>query len=168
MSIECPCAQCQAHRERRTAAVVSSYSLAQQVMELKLQLAGKTTALQIAENENTLLRMSAQISASTRSLSQLAAAVLAKPKTTALTFGEALIEMRAVKKLRRSGWNGPGQYVYYVPAAKYKAQTAVAKAEFGHEVPYNAYFALKNAQGVVSVWTPSTSDAMADDWMVVP
>lgn len=37
----------------------------------------------------------------------------------------------------------------------------------GDLVPYGAYFALKNAQGVVVPWVPSVGDLLACDWFVV-
>lgn len=69
----------------------------------------------------------------------------------------------------RSGWNGANQFVYWVPPASYPAQTGVAKAFFGEDslVPYRGYFALKNAQGVVSTWVPSIGDLLADDWFSI-
>lgn len=84
-------------------------------------------------------------------------------------FEEALKVLKNGGAVTRLGWNGPGQFAYAVPAAHYPAQTGVAKAHFGvgSLVPYAGYFALKNAQGVVSVWVPSTGDLLAEDWYVV-
>lgn len=86
-----------------------------------------------------------------------------------LAFGPALKYLQDGMRLCRQGWRA-GQFVYLVPAASYPAQTGAAKAYFGKEamVPYDAYFALKNAQGTVSVWTPTTEDLLAKDWCVIP
>ena len=86
-----------------------------------------------------------------------------------LTFGLAIEAMKQGAKVARAGWNGKGMFVYYVPANSYLAQTGVAKSYFGDAamVPYNAYMALKGADGAVSAWAPSGSDALADDWVVV-
>lgn len=83
------------------------------------------------------------------------------------TFEYALTTLKERKPVTRRGWNAPGQFVYLVPPASYPAQTGVAKAHFGEGamVPYAGYFALKNAQGIVTVWTPSTGDLLADDWV---
>jgi hypothetical protein len=56
-----------------------------------------------------------------------------------------------------------------VPAASYPAQTAAAKSHFGEGalVPYNSYFAIKNAGETVSTWVPSVNDALAEDWQIV-
>lgn len=81
-------------------------------------------------------------------------------------FGNALMALKDGLVASRRGWNGRGMFVYYVPPASYKAQTGVAKKFYGEEamVPYAGYFALKNADGQVHVWVPSTGDLLAEDW----
>lgn len=89
--------------------------------------------------------------------------------TSAMTFGDALVMLKAGKKVARAGWNGKGMFVYLVPPASYPAQTEAAKSHFGAGalVPYNAYFAIKNTSETVSTWVPSINDALAEDWQVV-
>ncbi len=70
-------------------------------------------------------------------------------------------------KVERLGWNGKGMFVYFVPENVYPAVTDVAKAEFGGNVPYGAYFAMKTAQGNVVPWLASQTDMAADDWRIV-
>lgn len=82
-------------------------------------------------------------------------------------FGTALEELKAGSKVARSGWNGEGMFIYYVPAASYPAQTEIAKEHFGETVPYGAYIAMKTAQGNVVPWLASQTDVLADDWQVV-
>lgn len=86
-----------------------------------------------------------------------------------MKFGDALKALELGKRLQRTGWNGKGLFVYLVPAASYQAQTGAAKEHFGEGamVPYNAYFAIKNANETVSTWVPSVNDCLADDWIVV-
>ena len=81
-------------------------------------------------------------------------------------FGEALKRMKQGKKVCRLGWNGKGQFVYYVPENRYVAQTDAAKSIAGEDgkVPYRAYLALKTTQGDVTTWVPSISDCLAEDW----
>jgi hypothetical protein len=82
-------------------------------------------------------------------------------------FGWALQALKNRCAVARAGWSGPQQFAYMVPAAAYPAQTGVAKAAFPLGlVPYRAYLALKTVQGDVAVWTPSTSDLLANDWML--
>jgi hypothetical protein len=84
-------------------------------------------------------------------------------------FSLALEAVRKGCRITRLGWAIDGQFVYLVPANAYPAQTRVAKAHFGEGslVPYDAYFALKNAEESVSIWTPSTTDILANDWVVL-
>ena len=84
-------------------------------------------------------------------------------------FGEAIKRVKAGKKVARIGWNGKGQFVYYIPADRYPAKTGVAKQIAGKDgkVDYRAYLALKTAQGDVATWVPSISDCLAEDWCEV-
>lgn len=85
----------------------------------------------------------------------------------ALSFGAAMEMLRRGHAIARAGWNGKGMFAYLVPANAYPASTAAARAHFGDElVPYNAYMALKGADGRVSTWAPSGSDCLADDWTI--
>lgn len=85
-----------------------------------------------------------------------------------LNFGQAVEALKKGKKVARKGWNGKGMFVYYVPAASYPPTTDAMKSAFGGgEVPYREYLALKTAQNDVATWSPSTSDALAEDWEVV-
>ena len=86
-----------------------------------------------------------------------------------LDFGEALRLLKQGKKVARKGWNGKGQFVYYVPADRYPAKTDAAKSVMDKDgkVSYRAYLALKTAQGDIATWGPSISDGLAEDWEVV-
>lgn len=86
-----------------------------------------------------------------------------------LNFGMAIEAMKKGFKVARKGWNGAGMFAYYVPAAKYKAQISVIMDEgFDNNlIPYRHYLALKTAQNDVATWSPSCSDALADDWEIV-
>ncbi len=88
-------------------------------------------------------------------------------KSGHMNFGHALAALKNGKKVSRKGWNGSGQFVYYVPPASYKAQTDVARAVFGDTVPYRAYLALKTVQNDIAFWVPSISDLLAEDWEVI-
>jgi len=83
-------------------------------------------------------------------------------------FGEAIRFAKQGKKVARVGWNGSGMFVYIVPANSYPAQTGVAKEYWGENlVPYREYWALKTAQEDVATWSPSGSDSLAEDWVVL-
>jgi len=82
------------------------------------------------------------------------------------SFGWAVERMKQGAKVARRGWNGSGMFAYYVPANSYPADRgANVHGIFENDmVPYRHYLALKTAQNDVATWSPSTSDALADDW----
>lgn len=86
-----------------------------------------------------------------------------------MNFGDAIKELKLGKRLQRTGWNGKGLFIYFVPAASYPVQTGAAKEHFGEGamVPYAAYIALKNVDETVSTWAPSINDTLAEDWQVI-
>lgn len=85
-----------------------------------------------------------------------------------MNFAEALRACTADgKAIQRQGWNGKGQFIWFVPAGNYPARMEVIKDHFPDNlVPYGSYYALKNAQGSVVPWVPSQGDMHADDWQV--
>ncbi|HBI9675703.1 TPA: DUF2829 domain-containing protein [Escherichia coli] len=86
----------------------------------------------------------------------------------AADFSDALMWLKDGKKVARRGWNGENQFCWLVPEGQYPARMEAIKGYFpGDLVPYGAYFALKNAQGVVVPWLPSVGDLLACDWFVV-
>lgn len=86
--------------------------------------------------------------------------------TQALTFGDALIMLKAGKSVTRKGWQAAGVFIYLVPAASYLAQTDAAKAHFGDGamVPYKAYLAIKQADETVCAFNPGVDSLLAEDW----
>ena len=85
-----------------------------------------------------------------------------------LTFGEAIEAAKQGKKIARIGWNGANMFAYIVSANSYPAQTGIAKEYWGDNlVPYRAYWALKTAQEDVAMWSPSGSDSLAEDWVIL-
>lgn len=83
-----------------------------------------------------------------------------------VSFSTALEALKLGSKITRAGWKDYGMYVYMVGANSYPAQTEHARKQFGELVPYQAYMALV-IEGAVAVWTPSTSDVLANDWEVI-
>jgi hypothetical protein len=84
-----------------------------------------------------------------------------------IDFGHALAAAKKGKRIARTGWNGKGMYLYYVPANSYPARTSIAKAEFGDVVPYAAYIAMKTADNQVVPWQASQTDMLATDWVLL-
>lgn len=88
-----------------------------------------------------------------------------------MDFGGAIKALKSGIKATRMGWSGAGMYVYYVPAASYPVERnnlETMGGEFPDDmVPYREYLALKTAQGDVATWSPSCSDALAEDWILL-
>ena len=84
-----------------------------------------------------------------------------------MDFGKALEALKAGKQVHRTGWNGKGMFLYYVPANNYPAVTEVAKNTFGESVPYREYIAMKTVNNKVVPWVASQSCLLAEDWEVV-
>jgi hypothetical protein len=84
-----------------------------------------------------------------------------------MNFGEAIAVIKAGIPISRTGWNGKGMYLYYVPENMYMPTTDVAKARFGgNPVPYRAYIAMKTVDNDVVPWVASQTDILAVDWQI--
>lgn len=85
-----------------------------------------------------------------------------------MNFGEAIYAMKMKSAVRRTGWNGKGMFLYYVPEGRYAPCTGPGKLIVGDDgkVPYGAYIAMKTAQGNVVPWLASQTDMLSDDWEV--
>lgn len=92
--------------------------------------------------------------------------------TSEMTFGDAIVMLKAGHKIARKGWNGKGMFVYLVPTAKYPASlnelgTVVDHSDEFGSVNYNAYMVIKNVGGTVRKWVPNVIDCLAEDWTIV-
>lgn len=90
-----------------------------------------------------------------------------------MDFSDALrVIRRDGSKLTRLGWNASGQYVVYQPGypdgIAINADTAKATGiPQGTVQRFRPYLMLHTAQGDFVPWTPTVSDALADDWSLV-
>lgn len=86
-----------------------------------------------------------------------------------VTFWDAIEAAKKWYKISRAWWNWKEMFAYYVPAAEYPAQTWVAKEFFWENatVKYRAYLALKTAQWDVACWSPSWTDVLEEDWIIL-
>lgn len=93
------------------------------------------------------------------------------PKTERLSFGDAVAALKEGLRVERAGWNGKGMFLYYVPENKYPANRNEQATMIGmfkdDMVPYREYIALKTVDNQVVPWSPSISDALAEDWQIV-
>lgn len=68
------------------------------------------------------------------------------------TFSDALIALKAGRKVRRSGWNGKGMSVSLTVESEY----------------LGGFFTMYLPNGRPFIWTPNTLDLLAEDWEIVP
>lgn len=75
--------------------------------------------------------------------------------TAAMTFGDALVMLKAGGRVCRAGWNGKGMWVEIVDGKDFK---------FSELLPH---FVIKNVNNSFSTWVPSVNDCLAEDWMLL-
>jgi len=108
-----------------------------------------------------------------------------KTKQELLPFGKAIEALKEGKRVERLGWNGKGLFVFMqVPAtinrvivSKMQSLPQTVKDEFDrrfnddkqklHSIYYDNQLALVGSSNIITGWSPSTSDALAEDWIVL-
>ena len=97
----------------------------------------------------------------------------------AMSFGHAIVAMKAGHKVARSGWNGKGMFIVLMPALylpPFNTQDTARKVNdrtakwIGEDQPLDCqpYFAMYNAvKQWVPGWLASQTDMLADDWGIV-
>lgn len=104
---------------------------------------------------------------------------------TGQTFGQAIQALKDGKRVNRDGWNGKGLFVFMqVPSQiskdivpKMQSLPQSVKDEFqkrfdtpAHQIDaiyYDNQLALVNPSNLITGWSPSTSDALANDWCIL-
>jgi len=89
-----------------------------------------------------------------------------------MTFGQAIEALKLGKRVARKGWNGKDMYAILMPGYPdgIEVNEVTQKA---HNLPqgtvlkYRPYYQLWTAQKDVAMWSPSTSDTLAEDWYIV-
>ncbi len=87
-------------------------------------------------------------------------------------FGEALEQLKARRKVTRTDWNGPFQYVVlqkgYPDGVPINENTAEAIGRpAGTVCKFRPYLLFKTTQGDYVPWVASQTDLLAEDWSVV-
>ena len=110
-----------------------------------------------------------------------------------MNFGEALVAVKAGKKIRREGWNGKGMWVAYTPrsvigafaapvdgplhvAAHVRGAAHCLAVELLHNntasdgtIRIGGHLDMKAADGSLVIgWLASQTDMLADDWEIAP
>ena len=86
-----------------------------------------------------------------------------------LTFGEALVLIKAGRKLARAGWNGKQMFVFLVPGSQFKVSRAPLLGIYpeGTEINYCPHIDMRTADGKIVPWFASQTDVLAEDWTLV-
>lgn len=100
-------------------------------------------------------------------------------------FGTAIEALKNGKRVTRLGWNGKGLFVFMqVPAEihkdivpKMQSLPDSVKNEFQKRfndpndqidaIYYSNQLALVSPSNLITGWSPSTSDALAEDWIIL-
>lgn len=87
-----------------------------------------------------------------------------------LSFGDAIVALKAGKRVARAGWNGKGMWLLLVPGSSVPAlnpNSPYAKAGLT-SVEIGAHIDMMTAQGTMQPgWLASQTDMLADDWSLV-
>ena len=86
-----------------------------------------------------------------------------------LEFGEAIKLLKQGKKVARSGWNGKGMWLVYMPPFHVDSPNERTQAHGIHEgFDCGGYIVMWTAQGVWQPgWLASQADMLAEDWCLV-
>lgn len=82
--------------------------------------------------------------------------------TSNMTFGDAIVALKAGQRVARAGWNGKGMWLMHVPvdlADKVAFQYAALNA-----LPW---IGMKTADDKFVPWLASQTDMLAEDWTIV-
>lgn len=85
-------------------------------------------------------------------------------------FGLAIHALKSGERVRRTGWNGKGMFLFLVPGSQFKVNREPLLSIMGEGavVDYHAHIDMKTAQGYVIPWLASQADMLAMDWEIVP
>lgn len=91
-----------------------------------------------------------------------------------LSFGDALVYLKAGYKMTRKGWNGRRKngepmYVFLVPGSTFQVNRPPLNTMFseGTEITYKPHIDMCHADDSVGVWQAATNDILAEDWEIV-
>lgn len=86
-----------------------------------------------------------------------------------MNFGDALLALKAGKRVARAGWNGKGMFLFLVPGSTFQVNRAPLLGIYpeGTVINYHPHIDMKTAQDTVVPWLASQTDVLAEDWEVV-
>jgi len=86
-----------------------------------------------------------------------------------MNFGHAIEALKQGKRVARTGWNGKNMFIFLVDGSRFEMNRAPLNKIFdpGTQVSYNSHIDIKNPDNSISTWSPSGSDALAEDWVIL-
>lgn len=86
-----------------------------------------------------------------------------------MDFSNALLEIKAGKRVQRAGWNGKGMFIFLVSGSTFKVNRPPLLGIYpeGTTINYHSHIDMKTADGMVVPWLASQTDVLADDWEVL-
>jgi hypothetical protein len=101
----------------------------------------------------------------------------AVPPSSGLSFGEAVVALKAGKRVARQGWNGKGMFLFLLPASDGiptkvihdPALRAVIESEIGGDT-FDALGSIRMFTAdkkILTGWLASQTDILAEDWEIL-
>lgn len=83
-----------------------------------------------------------------------------------MNFSEALVLIKAGKRLTRLNWNGPGQFVFLVNGSTFEVNREPLSLMYppGTVIDYLPHIDIRTKQGPIVPWQASQIDLLANDW----
>lgn len=83
-------------------------------------------------------------------------------------IGWAVKQMQDGQRVRRSGWNGKGMFLFLVPGSHFTVNRPPLLGIYpeGTEVDYHTHVDMKTATGEIVPWLCSQTDLLAIDWEI--
>jgi len=81
-------------------------------------------------------------------------------------FDDALTLIKTGGRMRRSGWNGKGMFIFLVLGSEFTVSMPPLLGIYpeGTKIKYHAHIDMKTADGQVVPWLASQTDVLAEDW----
>lgn len=86
-----------------------------------------------------------------------------------MDFSEALLNIKAGKRLARAGWNGKGMFIFLVNGSTFAVNREPLLSILGEGtiVNYHGHIDMRTADGMIVPWLCSQTDMLATDWGIV-
>lgn len=86
-----------------------------------------------------------------------------------MKIGQAIENLKAGKRVTRTGWNNANKYLFYVAGSTFfvnKSQSTQLYPE-GAIVTYQSHIDIKTDDGTVAPWICTQLDLLTADWEIV-